>query len=133
MWHLLIEQAVVTLNLLRQSLVCPHLSTWAHCNGALNYDATPMGPMGCRIMINEPAKLRLSRGFHVVPGYYFGPAMNHYRCFTVFPAKIRSPRSSDTFEFRHNYITVPHVTPEDKCVNVITKIKRELSAMPSPI
>ena len=36
MWDLLIEQAVITLNLLRQSLVNPHLSDWAHYNHILN-------------------------------------------------------------------------------------------------
>ena len=59
MWDLLIEQTVTTLNLFRQNLLHPNFSDWAYCNGALNHDDNPMGPMGSRVMIHEPEKLRL--------------------------------------------------------------------------
>ena len=87
MWDHLIEQAVITLNLLRQSLVHPHLSVWAHYDGVLNYDATPMGPIGCRELIQKPVKSRSSWGFHDLPGYYVGPTSHRYRYFTVFLSK----------------------------------------------
>ena len=45
MWDLLLEQTILTLNLLRQSHVHPHFSAWNHYNGAFNYDATPIGPI----------------------------------------------------------------------------------------
>ena len=83
-------------------------------------------------MIYEPVILRSSWDFHATPAYYFGLALNHYRCFTVFLTKTRTPRTSDTVEFLHNFITVPHVTPEDRVINAITKIKQELAAVPSP-
>ena len=78
MWDHLIEQAVITLNLLRQNLVYPHLSAWAYHNRTLNYDATPMVPMGCRVLIHEPAKTRTSWGFHATPGHRVGPALQRY-------------------------------------------------------
>ena len=132
MWDHLIEQAFITLNLLRQSQFHPHLSTWTHYNDALNYDDTPMDPMGYREMIHEPEKLRSSWGFNAAPGYCVGPALNHYRCFAIFPIKIRTPRIGDTIEFRHDHITVPHATLEEKVTNAITKLKQDLAATPSP-
>ena len=90
-----------------------------------------MGPMGRRVLIHEPAKLRLSWGFHVVPGYHIGPTLHHYRCFTVFPIKTISIRHCETVKFCHNFITVPVVTPEDKVVNSISKLEQELAAITS--
>ena len=91
-----------------------------------------MGTMGCMVLIQEPTKSRSFWGFHTVPCYYVGPALYHYRCFTVFPIKTRSIRQCETVEFRHDIITVPVVTPEDKVVNAISKLKQELAAIPSP-
>ena len=91
-----------------------------------------MVPMGCRVLIHAPEKLRSSGGFHAVPGYYVGPALNHYRCFIVFPIKTISIIHSDTVEFRHNFITVPVVMTGVKVVSAITQLKQELAAMPSP-
>ena len=88
-----------------------------------------MSAMGYRVMIHEPANLRSSWRFHAIPGYYVSPALNHYRCFTVFPTKIRTPRISDTIEFRHDYIIVPHVKPDDKVINSVNKIKQELAVV----
>ena len=128
-----IEQAVITLNLLRQSLFYPHLSTWAHHNKTLNYDATPMGPMGFRVLIHEPVKTRTSWGFHAMPVHYVGSALHHYRCFTVFPIKTRSIKHSETVEHRNDFITLPIVTPKDKVVSEISKLKQEMAIIPSPI
>ena len=132
MWDHLIPQTVITLNHLRQSNLHPHLSAWEHYNGLLNYDAMPMGPLGCKVLIHEPTNKRTSWGFHATPGYYIGPALNHYRSFKVFPSKTRSPRISDIVEFQHSHITVPEVSPEDKVIDTITKLKRELASIPSP-
>ena len=110
MWDHLIEQAVITLNLLRQNVVHPHLSVWDNQNGTLNYDDTPMSHMGFRVMIHKTEKLRSSWDFHAAPGYYVGPALNHYRHLTVFITKTRAPIISDIVEFRHYCITVPPVT-----------------------
>ena len=91
-----------------------------------------MDPMGCRVLIHEPEKSRSSWGFHDVPVYCVGTALNHYCYFTVFPIKNRSVRHSQIVEFCHNFITVPVVTLEEKVVIAITKLKQELAATSSP-
>ena len=50
----------------------------------------------------------------------------------MFPSKDRSTRVSDTVEFRHVSITAPQITPEDKVINGITKLKSELAFIPVP-
>ena len=59
-WDHLLPQTVLTLNLLRQSTIYPHRSAWERFNGACDCDAAPMGPLGCKVLIHEPAQKRTS-------------------------------------------------------------------------
>ena len=132
MWDHLIQQTIITLNLLRQSKNHPHFSAWAHCNGPFNYNATPSGPAGCSVLIHEPVQKRRSWGFNAIEGFCAGPAIHHCRNYTVFPSKTRAIRISDTVEFRHDRIIVPEITPEDRVIGAITRLKAELGAITSP-
>ena len=58
--------------------------------------------------------------------------MYHYCSYTVFPTKTKSPRTSDTVEFRYHYITTPAVLPKDKVIDAISQLKKELASIPSP-
>ena len=49
-----------------------------------------------------------------------------------FPSKTRSSRVGDTVEFLHAIITVPQITPGDKVINDITKLKSALASIPVP-
>ena len=127
----LIEQTIITANILRQSKVHPHLSTWCQHNRVFDYNTTLMGPAVCRVLINEPVKNRILWRAHTIKGHYTGPALYYHRNVTVFLSKTRSSRVSDTVEFRHAIITVPQITPEDKVINAITKLKSELAFIPA--
>lgn len=132
MWNYLVKQTVITLNLLRQSRIHPHLSAWEHWNRTFNCNTAPIGQLGCHALMHEPVKIRYSWGYHTLPGYCIGPALHHYRCFRVFPTKTRSPRTSKTVEFRHQSITAPEVTPVGKVIDAISKLRKELALTPSP-
>jgi hypothetical protein len=59
LWDLLLPQTKVTLNLLCQSSITPSMSAWAHFHGPFNYNATPLLPLGCPVIIhNKPATCR---------------------------------------------------------------------------
>ena len=60
---------------------------------------------------------------------HFAPLPQFY---SISYKKNRSIRHSGTIEFRHECITVSAVTPEDKVVNAITKLKQKFTAIPSP-
>ena len=57
LWDLLLSQAELTLNLLRQTSKNPKISAWEHFNGAFNYNAMPLGPLGISVIAHiKPGK-----------------------------------------------------------------------------
>jgi hypothetical protein len=77
-WDKLLPQTELTLNLLRQSTIAPSISAWESFNGPLNYDATPLGPIGCPVIIHNKASTRNSWDFRGRDGFSIGPALQHY-------------------------------------------------------
>ena len=57
-WDLLLHQAEITINLLHTSQINPAKSAWELMCGPFNYNATPLGPPGCRIIINAKGTTR---------------------------------------------------------------------------
>ena len=62
---LLLQQAELTLNLLRQSTLNPWISAWEYFQGPFDFNKTPLRPVGCWILIHaktgHSAVLGLSR------------------------------------------------------------------------
>ena len=52
MWDNLLVQTELALNLLRQATLIPSMSEWEYFNGDFVYTATPLGPIGCKIIIH---------------------------------------------------------------------------------
>jgi hypothetical protein len=70
---------MLTLNLLRGSCINPRLSAKAQLHSAFDFNQTPLGPLGTRVLIHETADVHQSYAPHGVSGYYIGAAENHYR------------------------------------------------------
>jgi hypothetical protein len=83
LWSLLLPQIELTLNLLHQSSVMPSMSAWAHFNGPFNYNATPLLPLGCPVIIHNKPATRRTWDFHGSDGFYIGVSLKHYRCYLV--------------------------------------------------
>ena len=79
MWDKLLPQTELSLNLLCQSTISPLLSAWEAFNGPFNFDATPLGPMGCRVLIHNKPSTRASWAFRACDGFYVRPALLNYR------------------------------------------------------
>ena len=60
LWDQLHPQTELTLNLLRQSTLALDISDWDHFNGIFNFDATPIGLIGCPVIIHNKPGTRLS-------------------------------------------------------------------------
>jgi hypothetical protein len=58
LWCRLVQQAQLTLNLLRNSRINPRLSAEAHLNGQFDYNKTPIAPPGIRVIIHEKSNKR---------------------------------------------------------------------------
>ena len=107
-WDFLLEQAEITLLLLRSSRTNPKLSSYAYLNGNFDFNRTPLAPPGTKAVIHNRPSSRPSWGFHGEDAFYIGPALEHYRCVKCYVPKTRATRISDTVQF------FPYGGTEDK-------------------
>jgi hypothetical protein len=99
MWDRLLPQAVITLNMLRTSRINPKLSAATHISGQYDFNRAPMAPPGTRIIAHETPNRRQTRAPHGQDGWYIGPALEQYRCYTVYITKMRGERVVETVDF----------------------------------
>jgi hypothetical protein len=53
LWDKLLPQCLITLILLRRSIINPQLSAQAHMHGAFDFNRTPLAPPGTKVLIHE--------------------------------------------------------------------------------
>jgi hypothetical protein len=99
MWDRLLPQAVITLNMLRTSRINPKLSAATHIFGQYDFNRAPMAPPGTGIIAHETPNRRRTWAPHGQDGWYIGPALEHYRCYTVYITKTRGERVVETVDF----------------------------------
>jgi hypothetical protein len=116
LWDLLLPQAELMLNLLCQSTINPKILAWEFFNGPFDFNKTPLGPVGCRVLIHAKPATWQSWDFRAKEGFYIGPALDSYRCFKLIKMDTKSHVISDTVEFCHAYHTIPVPTAEDRIV-----------------
>ena len=69
LWELLLPQTELTLNLIRQATLDPIRSAWSYFHGPFNYDATPIGPLGCDIITHNKTGKRHYSDFRGADGW----------------------------------------------------------------
>jgi hypothetical protein len=116
LWDKLLPQAVLTLNLLRPSRINPQLSAHAQVHGNLNYDKTPLAPPGIKVLAHETADSRESFAVHATRGYYVGPCLHHYRCFTIWTPSTNATRIVNTVNWFPHNIKIPTATTKDAII-----------------
>ena len=126
-WDLLLPQAELTINLLRQARTNPLISAWECINGPFNFDATPMGSPGCRALIHAKAATRRSWDFRSAEGFYLGPALHHYRCYTLLKRESQAVVISDTICFRHPTFAMTNPTTADRIVYSLRALTKAIS------
>ena len=92
LWDKTIIQAELTLNLLRGSRCNPKLSAWEQLHGRYDFNSTPIAAPGIKVLAHEKAEKRASWSTHAFVAWYVGPALEHYRCYTVWATKTRQDR-----------------------------------------
>jgi hypothetical protein len=106
LWDRILPQAIITLNMLRTSRINPKLSAATHIFGQYDLNRAPMAPPGTRIIAHETPGRR-TWAPHGQDGWYIGPALEHYRCYTVYITKTRSNRTVETVEFPPHKFKLP--------------------------
>ena len=99
LWCRLLPQAILTLNLLRQSRINPTLSAQAQLHGQFDYNATPIAPPGTKVITHNKPTVRTSWEPRGSDGWYVDRAKDHYRCYDIYMPKTRTVIQSDTVEF----------------------------------
>ena len=132
-WDNLLVQTELTINLLRQATLNPRMSEWEYYNGEFDYSATPLGPLGCKIMIHNTSKKIKSWYQRGREGFSVGPALHHYRCIQAIDGKTKALIITDTAEYLHRYLTQPHITAEDRMTHAIKFLTEALKYVPSSI
>ncbi len=131
-WDLLLPQAELTINLLRQSRLHPHISAWEHFNGPFNFDATPLGPPGCKIIGHARGSTRLSWDYRGHCGFYVGPALDHYRCHKILKTSTSAVIISDTVVFQHPTLSVPTLSTTDRIIHCLRALTIAVRADRTP-
>ena len=97
-WDRLVEQAEITLNLLRLSRLNPKQSAYAQLNGTFEYNETPMPPPGTITLVHDKPHNRGTWEPHGQEVWYVRPAMLHCRRLTSYIPKTASECVSNTTE-----------------------------------
>jgi hypothetical protein len=113
LWDRILPQAVITLNMLRNSRINPKLSSATHILGQYDFNRAPMAPPGTRFIAHETPARRRTWSTHGQDGWYIGPALEHYRCYTVYITKTRTHRIVETDEFFPHKFTLPFPSSRD--------------------
>ena len=108
----------------------PKLSAHTALDGEFHYDSTPMAPPGTLTLAQVKPNIRGSWEFHAREGWYVGPAMRHYRCYTVIAKNTGAEIISDTVKFKHHAIVVPTITPTDHLIHATDTLTRALRGAP---
>ena len=113
LWDLLIPQAIMTLNLLRGSHISLSLSAYTQLNGLMYFTKIPLTPLDIRTLIHEKSGYGNSWTLYAQPGWYIGPAMDHYRHYTVHMTKTRSLRFTYILTWFPSKVVMPVLTSTD--------------------
>ena len=80
----MVKQAEITMNLLSNSRTEPKLLLYAPNVGTFDIYATPMPPLGTKVITHKKSNQRASWIKHGVAGWYIGPVLEKYRCYRIF-------------------------------------------------
>ena len=126
LWCRLIPHCLLTFNLLCPSIINPKLSAYAQINSALDFKCTPLAPPGTKVIIHDKPSIRGSWSKRGYEGCYIGPALNHYRCHTVYSNHTAHERVDDTVEFLPNYGKMPYRSSTENATIAVRELTHAL-------
>ena len=127
LWDRLVDQANITLNLMRKSRIHPTLSAYQELEGTFNYNKTPIFPPGCKVLIHEKASQRHTWGLRGIIGWYLGPAMHHYRCVRVYVPTSKSERITDNITILTDTTLIPDLSPQENILQETKDLTNEIN------
>ena len=132
LWDRLVEQAVLTLNLMRGSRMNPKHSAWSQLNGPYDFNAKPLAPPGIHVLVHEKPDQRKTWGTHANDAWYIGPALEHYRCYKVYMRETQSERITDTLTWFPQQIPLPTASSTEIIAGALHDVITELKSPTAP-
>jgi hypothetical protein len=99
--------------MLRTSRINPKLSAATHIYGQYDFNRAPMAPPGTRSIAHETPNRRRTWDPHGQDGWYIGPALEHYRCYTVCVTKTMGERVVETVDSLPKKFKLPFPSAQD--------------------
>lgn len=128
LWDKLLPQIELCLNYLHSYKPNPTISAYAGLHGgAHDFRVHPIAPAGSKVLIHDKPGIRGSWAPHGVPGFYLGPAMQHYRCYTVWATPTSSIRVTDTVAWFLEHHKFPVPSPHDLLIAAIHDVRTAIS------
>ena len=127
LWDELLPQVKICLNHLYP--YSPNISVSAYAGlygGAFNFAQHPIAPAGTRVLRHDKPSVRSSWAPHGVPGYYLGPALQHYRSYRVWSSTTKAIRVIDTVAWFPIGLTVPGPSTHDTLFHAVDGLKAAL-------
>jgi hypothetical protein len=106
--------------MLRTSIINPKLSASTHIYGQYDFNRGPMAPPGTRIIVHETPGSRRTCAPHGQDGWYIGPTLEHYRCYTIYVNKTRGERIVETVDFFPGTFKLPFPSTKELATNAAT-------------
>ena len=135
-WDRLLEQAFLTLNLLRSARVNPSLSAYAYLFENFNFNATPLAPPGTKVVVHSKPGNRASWDANGKEGWYIGHSPNHYRCMQCYIPTTRAEINADTIVFFPKVVDFPTVNIDSflrqAATDIITLLTNPPTKTPLP-
>ena len=88
-------------------------------------------PPSTKIIIHDKPAIRGSWETRGYEGWYIGPALNHYRCHTVYAKHTAHERVADTVEFSPHCGKMPYISSAENAIIAARKLTHALQN-PSP-
>jgi hypothetical protein len=112
--------------MLRTSRINPKLSASTHIDGQYDFKRAPMAPPGTRIIAHETPSRRRTWAPHGQDGCYIGPALEHYRCYTVYINKTTGEHVVETLDFFPESFKLPFPSTQELATKAATELTHTL-------
>jgi hypothetical protein len=105
----------------------PKLVAWEQLHGIFDYNATPIGPPGMRVLVHDKPQNCSTWAPHGQDAWYIGLALDHYCCYTVWMWDTCHEWETDTLTWFPQWVTMPTLIAVDIIAAGIQDIATALS------
>ncbi len=133
LWDKLLPQVELTMNIIRPFATDRAISAYEGVHGKkFDFVAHPLAPCGTLVLAHDPPEIRASFASHGSPGFYLGPAMQHYRSFRVFILATKAERVSDSLAWFPAPLMLPGSRPSEIVCDALRELLTALRARVRP-